>query len=95
MNTEVTVALIGTGGLVLVALIGVLVELIRSRRGNTKDHAAVLVELASLHQAQDEVKADVAKVQTDVEEIRTEQGQRLARMEGRLDDHLYERLRRH
>jgi hypothetical protein len=97
MSTEVTVALIAASGGVLVALFGVLVELVRSRRANAADHKAVLTEVASLHQAQDEMKADITAVRADVKEARDEQreqGERLARIEGRFDDHLLAQLDR-
>lgn len=90
MSTEVAVALIGTSGLVLAALIGLLVESIKARRGNEKDHKAVLIEISALHETQDKTQAAVKEMGV---EQRT-QGERLARVEGQLENHLLERMRR-
>lgn len=85
MGTEVAVALIGAAGLVLVALIGVLVELVRTRR-----RADVTVaELQPNHgtSMRDAVNRIERKVGQLAAEQRT-QGDRLIVVETRLTDHL-------
>jgi hypothetical protein len=83
MTTQV--ALITAAGAVLVALVGVLVELVRARRSQDK----VAKEVApnggsSLRDAIDRIERDgreMAKVQAG-------QGERLAALEARIGDHL-------
>lgn len=101
MPPEVKVALITTGGVVAAALIGlmsaVLVELIKSRkqRGTAADQLGQVVTEMSPNGGAS-VKDAVTAIRDDVREIRTvqnRQGQQLATLQARFDDHLLERRR--
>lgn len=78
MSVEVTVTLITTGGLILVALIGVWVEQVRTRR------KAQTVVTAVTPNGGESMRDAVNRIERDVREVRVEQnrqGQRLAAVE--------------
>lgn len=99
MSDAETVALISTAGLVLVALIGVLVELVRTRRRADTSVAQLQPNHGtSLRDAVDRIEANLEEVRTEqrtgLAEVRTEQrtqGDRLIVVETRLTDHLAQR----
>lgn len=85
MNTGLAVAIITTTGTVLVALIGVLVELVRARKQQDK----VAKEVApnggsSLRDAIDRIERDGREMS----KTQGLQGERLAALEASLRDHL-------
>lgn len=93
MSPEVQVALIAAGGSVAVAtlgLLGVYIQLGRNRRGNQKDNKAVLTEVTALHESQDQVQSAVREIRDE----QRKQGERLAKVEGQFEGHLFEQLRR-
>ncbi|GAB3429811.1 hypothetical protein [Actinophytocola sediminis] len=87
MTTEVIVALISSP--VLVAVLGLLRETRKTRRDNETEHRVVATKV-------DELAKDTTEMRADVKDIRTEQnrqGQQLATLQARFDDHLLERTR--
>lgn len=94
MPEGVAVSLITASGLVLVALIGVLVELVRSRRmqNRLRDQAEPITEIArqvvpnggsSLRDAVDRVE----RATKDIGEKQSAHGERLAALEARFGEH--------
>lgn len=85
MTTELAVALISAASLVTVALVGVMVELIKSRKRQDK----VVNEVtpnggSSLRDAISRIEQDGIKTR----EAQGRHGERLAAIEARLTDHL-------
>lgn len=85
MTDPVLVTLITTAGVVFVALVGVWVELIRTRKQQTK----VVTEVTPNGGAS--MKDALGRIESDLREVRTEQskqGARIATVNARFDDHL-------
>ncbi|ONI73077.1 hypothetical protein ALI144C_44815 [Actinosynnema sp. ALI-1.44] len=81
----VAVTLISTTGAVLVALVGVLVELVKSRKRQDKVVKEVVPNGgSSLRDAIDRIERDTR----DVAKTQGHHGERLASLEARLADHL-------
>jgi hypothetical protein len=83
MPTEVTITLITTGGLVLVALIGVWIELIRSRKRQDSVVTAVTPNSgSSMRDVVGRIEATVDRMR----EAQVGQGERLARVEAKVEN---------
>lgn len=83
MSSEVAVALISAAGLVLVALIGVLVELIRARKRQDQVVAEVTPNGGG------SMRDISARIETQVDKIRetqTQQGERISKVEAKIEN---------